>query len=122
MTYQVVIEKVTKDEKIQRDRGPRIVTRCFPPVVQYLTEVDPAVQNNLSALAWQGHRQNRSIKEICSGLVTLAKAMGYAAAIGVQEVCSESMPSYPGQKIMTALIMVDLRAVSVEGARFNRAS
>ena len=77
--------------------------------MQFLTNVDPAVQNHLTSLAWQGHRQNRGLNEICAGLSALSKAMGYEAAIGVQEVTTENMPSYPGQKVMTALIMIDIR-------------
>jgi len=108
MDYRVVIEKERTGDRPPIAGRSRPASRRFPPVIQFLTDVDPAVQNHMTSLAWQGHRKGRSIKEICTAIKGLGRALGYHVAAGIQEVSSESMPSYPGQRVVTTLIMLDV--------------
>jgi hypothetical protein len=111
MDYRVVIEKAREGDRPPVAGARRPASRRFPPTLQFLTDVDPAIQNHMSALAWQGHRKGRTIKEISTAIKGLGRALGYHVAIGVQEVSSDSMPSYPGQRVVTTLIMLDISQV-----------
>ena len=124
MKYDVIIEgkgqrSATADEgwRVEDREGPRPVpvARRYPPVIQVLTAMDPAVEQQLSALAKQSYKQGKALKEICRDLYHFAHSLGYEATIGVQEVYSASMPSFPGQTVISALLMVDVRPLWMSG-------
>lgn len=90
-------------------RRPDGTVRSFPPVVQILTPVDPALENKVEELVWKGHRSGRDLEEICGAVHTLLRRLDINPAISVQEVYTSNMPSFAGETISTALILVDLR-------------
>lgn len=55
------------------------------------------------------------MKDICADLYGFARTSGFDATIGVQEVYSTSMPSFAGQTVISALLMVDLRPLWTSG-------
>ncbi len=101
----------------EKKEGPRPVpvARRYPPMVQVLTSSDPTIENQLSAFARQSYKQGNPLKEICRDLYHFAHSLGYEATIGVQEVYSASMPSFPGQTVISALLMVDIRPLWMSG-------
>jgi len=112
MQYETIIERSThRSGRVPGDRPgtAAAVEKRFPPALQFLTDIDPVVVNKMQALAWKGHKAGRSLQEICTALHAFARQIGYDPAIGVQEVRTANMPSYPGQTVATALIMLDLR-------------
>ncbi len=98
-----------------RHATPIPVARRFAPVVQVLTPVDPGAEARLLAVARQSFAEGKALKDICTDLYRFARASGYEATIGVQEVYSTSMPSFPGQTVISALLMVDLRPLWTTG-------
>ena len=92
----------------------------FPPILQILTQVPLPVQQELQSVSMQAFRDNASLEDICKQVYNQARTLGYDAVMGVQEVFSSSMPSFPSQTVMSALIMVDL--VSQEATRRPSAS
>ncbi|MFT5515251.1 MAG: hypothetical protein ACI80V_001373 [Rhodothermales bacterium] len=135
MKYDVIIEgksqrSATTDKTwpTPEREGPRPVpvARRYPPVIQLLTAADPAVENQLAAFAKQSYKQGNTLKEICRDLYHFAHSLGFEATIGVQEVYSASMPSFPGQTVISALLMIDIRPLwmkeEVTGARMGYAS
>lgn len=98
-----------------RRSTPVPVARRFAPVVQVLTPVDPGAEARLLAVARQSFAEGKALKDICADLYRFARASGYEATIGVQEVYSTSMPSFPGQTVISALLMVDLRPLWTTG-------
>lgn len=135
MKYDVIIEgkgqrsAVSEEGWSSADReGPRPVpvARRYPPVVQVLTPADPSVEQQLSAFARQSYKQGKALKDICRDLYHFAHSLGFEATIGVQEVYSASMPSFPGQTVISALLMIDVRPLwmkeEVSGARMGYAS
>ena len=133
MKYDVIIEGKEQKRSATTDqawdtpepRGPRPVpvARRYPPVVQVLTPMDASVEHQLSAFALQSYKQGKALKEICRDLYHYAHSLGYEATIGVQEVYSASMPSFPGQTVISALLMVDVRPLWVQdGDSGHRAS
>jgi hypothetical protein len=135
MKYDVIIEgkgqrSATTDSGWKsgerEDPRPVPVARRYPPVVQLLTQADPSVEQQLSAFAKQSYKQGKTLKEICKDLYHFAHSLGFEATIGVQEVYSASMPSFPGQTVISALLMVDIRPLwmkeEVTGARMGYAS
>lgn len=121
MPYDTLIENeeqlVNRTSRTRVDRGASSrrrsdgTVRSFPPVVQILTPVDPAVENKVEELVWKGHRAGRDLEEICGGIQALLSRVDYNPAISVQEVYTSNMPSFKGQTISTALILIDLRTV-----------
>jgi hypothetical protein len=102
-----------------RHAHPVPVARRFPPVIQVLTVDDPSAEHQLAACANESYREGKALRDICTDVHRLARAIGYDATIGVQEVYSTSMPSFPGQTVISALLMLDLRPLwsNEEGAR-----
>ncbi|MBO6575708.1 MAG: hypothetical protein JJ896_11960 [Rhodothermales bacterium] len=117
MKYDVIIEgkgqRSGQSEGWSADstEGPRPVpvARRYPPVIQVLTPTDAAIEQQLSAFARQSYKQGKPLKDICRDLYHFAHSLGFEATIGVQEVYSASMPSFPGQTVISALLMVDIR-------------
>ena len=56
-----------------------------------------------------GFRRGLSTEDICGELYGYARTLDYRATIGVQEVVTEDMPSFPGEKVASALLLVDLK-------------
>ncbi len=92
--------------------GGTPVLRRFPPVVQFLTDVDPYVQNELQSLCVKAHRQGKNVQDVCQELYIYARSIGYILTLGVQEVFSSQMPSFPHQTVQSALIMVDVKRIT----------
>ena len=86
----------------------------FPPVLQFLTSPPSDVLLSLRTAARQSFAAEKSVDAICSDVYHAALELGYQATIGVQEVYSSSMPSFPGQTVRSALLMVDLQAAPDE--------
>ncbi|MEM1093923.1 MAG: hypothetical protein AAGJ10_04915 [Bacteroidota bacterium] len=85
--------------------------RRFPPLLQFLTRTTPYVEQQLRMLAGQLFDQGRTLDQICGAVHQAAHALGYTATIGVKEVFSSEMPSFPGETIMSALLIMDLRPI-----------
>ncbi|MDZ4700491.1 MAG: hypothetical protein SH809_12360 [Rhodothermales bacterium] len=83
------------------------VVRRFPPVLQFLTRAAPFIEGQLQSAAVHAFKQGRRIEQICGVLYHTAHELGYHVTIGVQEVYSSNMPSFPGETVMTALLLVD---------------
>ena len=86
-------------------------TRRLAPVLQFVTPVDPYAERLLRSVAASGHAEGRSLEEVCYALHVRAAALGYGATLAVQEVSSRAMPSYPGQTVVTPLLLLDLQPV-----------
>jgi len=95
-------------------KAPSAVARRFPPALQVLTRTDPSVEQQLCAISYQAYQAGLTLKQICGEIYRYAQGLGFEAVIGVQEVYSASMPSFPGQTVISALLMVDLRPLSAE--------
>ena len=102
-----------------RHSHPVPVARRFPPVIQVLTVDDPSAERELAVCATESYREGKTLEDICTDVHKMARTLGYDAAIGVQEVYSTTMPSFPGQTVISALLMLDLRPLwsNGEGAR-----
>jgi hypothetical protein len=85
--------------------------RRFPPVLQFLTTVPPSVEEQLNSVSLQAYRGGNDLEGICNAIYDHALNLGFKATIGVQEVYSSSMPSFPDQMVMSALLLVDLQRV-----------
>ncbi len=101
---------------------PRAATRRFPPVIQVVTQTAPYVEQQLSANAIEAFHRGLTVQQICAELKVLARSLGYEATIGVQEVYSSEMPSFPDQTIISALLIVDMRLINRGSNRFHRAA
>lgn len=80
----------------------------FPPVVQVLNMTVPHIQERLQDIATIGFRRGLDSEAICSELYGYARTLDYDATIGVQEVCTDQMPSFAGRTVASALMLVDL--------------
>ena len=94
------------------NHGGAPVLRRFPPVIQFLTDVDPLVQHQLQTLCVRAHRQGRNLQDVCQELYVYARSIGYMLTLGVQEVFSNQMPSFPQQTVHSALLMVDVKRIA----------
>ena len=83
------------------------VVKRFPPTLQFLTRAEQAVEAQLQAVALRTFTDGKSLDQICGALYQAGLSLGYKLTIGLQEVYSSKMPSFPGQTVMTCLIMVD---------------
>ncbi len=117
MTYDLFVSgspkkriRVDRDPIAGRSAKPKPVLRRFPPVLQFLTTHSADVEAQLRAVSLEAYRRGKSLEDICSEIYNIALAIGYEATIGVQEVYSSSMPSFPGQTVMSALLLIDLRS------------
>lgn len=83
------------------------VVRRFPPSLQFLTRAEQSVEAQLQAIAIRTFNDGKTLDQICGALYQAGLSLGYRLTIGLQEVYSSKMPSFPGQTVMTSLIMVD---------------
>jgi hypothetical protein len=88
---------------------PEPPTRRFAPVLHFLTPVDDACAEQLLGLAGESHARQRTLEQLCYDLTARALALGYAATIAMQEVASRAMPSFPGEEVVTPVLLLDLR-------------
>lgn len=91
--------------------SPRPLVRRFPPVLQFLTQVDPLVEQQMHTIVVQAHRKGMTLNQICEEVYYHARSLGYEATLGIQEVYSAGMPSFPNQTVMSALLLVDLQRI-----------
>lgn len=94
---------------------PVPVVRRFAPVIQMLTVEDAGIELQLTECARAAYRDGKALQEICTDVYARAHALGYEATIAVQEIYSTSMPSFPGQTVISALLMLDLRPLWSNG-------
>ncbi len=87
------------------DNTPSI--RRFPPVLQFLTRVEQVVESQLQTVAHRAFQEGKSLDQICSAVYQAGLTLGYTLTIGLQEVYSSRMPSFPKETVMTCLIMID---------------
>ena len=93
-----------------RDRtSPKPVLRRFPPVLQFVTKQRSDVTADLNRLVTQGYERGLSLDDIRIELIAYLSVRGFQAFIRVHEVRSEDMPSFPGQTILTGMLIVDLK-------------
>lgn len=81
----------------------------MPPVVQFLAAVDPSLSRYLTNVALQAYLRGADAHAICDEVYGMALRLGYMAVINTQDVYAAGMPSFPGQRILTTLVMVDLQ-------------
>ena len=121
---------VKAGERDSRDRppevrndlpSPRPAVRRFPPVLQFLTFQRTDVNSTLRRVSAAAFEYGMSLDEIRDEIVTSALELGYSAAIRMQEIRTEDLPSYPEQTIYTGLMLVDLQAILLETEEPDRA-
>lgn len=81
----------------------------MPPVLQFVVPVDPNLSRFLMNAALQRHLAGGDSRAVCDEIYMTALRQGFHATINVQEVIAAGMPSFPGQRILTTLVMVDLQ-------------
>ena len=80
----------------------------LPPVIQFLTPPDPSVSRYLGNVALQAHLQGAARDAVIEQVAAVAARLGYTAIISAHEAFAVAMPSFPGQRIHTLLLLVDL--------------
>ena len=80
----------------------------MPPVVQFLANVDPGLARYLTSVALQTHLRGGDGRAVCDEVYAMSMRLGYTAVLNMQEVYATGMPSYPGQRVTTTFVMVDL--------------
>ena len=85
--------------------------RRLPPVLQFVVPVSSEVKMALHQVAQEQFAQGKSLDVICWEVYNCALSYGYYATIGVQEISSRNMPSFPGETVVASLLLVDLRPV-----------
>ena len=83
--------------------------RRFPPMVQFLTRSSPHVEREIRANALEIFRRGGRLEQVCAAVYRTAKENRFNATIGVQEISSASMPSFAGETVLAALLIVDLQ-------------
>ncbi|NNE34001.1 MAG: hypothetical protein HKN13_02120 [Rhodothermales bacterium] len=101
--------------------APRPAVRRFPPVLQFLTFQRSDVNATLRRVSAAAFEYGMSLDEIRDEIITSALELGYRAAIRMQEIQTEDLPSYPEQTIFTGLMLVDLQAILLEPEAPERA-
>lgn len=118
MRYEHVVKGKARDRgprmRVLRKAPPEPKLRRFPPVLQVITQIPPYVEQQLSAIALQAHRQGKDLSEVCRDIHYYAQSLGFTATIGMREVYSADMPSFPGQTVVSALLMVDLKPLAAQ--------
>lgn len=104
-----------QNQRSEYNAGAPVVRR-FPPVVQYLSRSEQYIEDQLQAIALRTFKDGRSIDEICSAMYQAALSMGYVITIGVQEVYTGNMPSFPRETVMSCLVMIDFTPVNTARA------
>ena len=83
--------------------------RHFPPVLQMLTNVEPSFERQMKVQALAAFKQGKDLNHICEELYYCALSFGYDVVLGVQEIYSTRMPSFPNQTVLSTLLMVDAK-------------
>jgi len=96
---------------------PNPPTRRFAPVLHVLTDVDEETIAQLREIAAAGHRRRRTLEELCYELTARSLALGYATTIAMQEIASRAMPSFPGEKVVTPVLLLDMRPLRPQPAK-----
>ncbi len=129
MTYDLFVSgnpkkrlRVDREPVAHRRSAPTPVLRRFPPVLQFLTTQPPDVEVQLRAISLEAFRRGKRLEDICSDIYDFALSLGYRATIGVQEVYSSSMPSYPGQTVMSGMLLIDLQSTWDSGGQSLRST
>lgn len=72
----------------------------------------PHLQQRLQDIAMVGYREGEDTEAICDELHGYANSLGYDVTIGIQEVTTSEMPSFPGITVKSTLLLVDLAVAS----------
>jgi hypothetical protein len=72
----------------------------------------PHLQQRLQDIAMVGFREGIETESICDELHGYANSLGYDVTIGIQEVTTSEMPSFPGITVKSTLLLVDLAVAS----------
>ena len=83
------------------------VVRRFPPAVQFLSRCEQFIESQIQSVALTTFKSGKSIDQVCAAMYNTAHTLGYIITIGVQEVYSSNMPSFPNETVMSCLIMID---------------
>lgn len=105
MPYEV---SVVSPQDPRAKAGSNRYLRRLPPVLQIARAIDPVIENKFQELVWRAHRSGQDLRTTCKALKAAATALGYHVKVGVQEVYVDNMPSYPGETVMSALILMDV--------------
>ena len=84
--------------------------RRIAPSLLFLRPADSFLESQLREAGSAAHEAGLPIDEVCAAVYHAGISCGYRVTLAVQEVFSNNMPSFPGQTVMTALIMVDLES------------
>ncbi|MFK7848534.1 MAG: hypothetical protein AB8G77_24825 [Rhodothermales bacterium] len=93
--------------------GPLV--RRFPPAVQFLSRCEQFIEDQVQAIALRTFKAGKSVDEVCAAMYKTALSLGYIITIGVQEVYSSNMPSFPKETVMSCLIMIDFTPAGLQG-------
>jgi hypothetical protein len=95
--------------------------RCFPPVIQFLTDLDPDVRRRLQTICTEMQFHEKGLQDVCRELYLCARTEGYELSLAVQQVFSTQMPSFPNQTVQTALLLADATPIaSAKTYRYSR--
>lgn len=95
--------------------------RCFPPVIQFLTDLEPDLQRRLQAICTDMQFHEKGLQDVCRELYLCARTEGYELSLAVQQVFSTQMPSFPNQTVQTALLLADATPIaSAKTYRYSR--
>lgn len=86
---------------------PRGIHRT-PPVVQLLSHAGPAYSRPLANAALQAHLAGGDARAVCDAVSAAARRLGFTCAVRTHDVYAAGMPSFPGVRVLTTLVMVDL--------------
>ncbi|PIQ61267.1 MAG: hypothetical protein COV99_09860 [Bacteroidetes bacterium CG12_big_fil_rev_8_21_14_0_65_60_17] len=81
--------------------------RRLPPVLQLITPIDPAIEHQLDALIRAAWRADKDVKTICRALEAVMQRLGYRVRIGMKEIHVDQVPSFPGETVASALILMN---------------
>lgn len=91
------------------------LVRRFPPAVQFLSRCEQFIEDQVQAIALRTFKAGKSVDEVCAAMYKTALSLGYIITIGVQEVYSSNMPSFPKETVMSCLIMIDFTPAGLQG-------
>ena len=97
----------THDARREHHTNNAPVIRRFPPAIQFLSRCEQFIESQIQTVAMQVFKQGKNVDQVCAEMYNTALSLGYIITIGVQEVYSSNMPSFPGETVMSCLIMVD---------------
>ena len=106
-TKQAGTDSQTNNSRREHHTNNAPVLRRFPPAIQFLSRCEQFIESQIQAIALQSFKTGKSVDQICAAMYKTALSLGYIITIGVQEVYSSNMPSFPKETVMSCLIMVD---------------